>query len=799
MGELRFSGLTSGIDTAALVEQLMNVESRRLATYKVSKMNFEDQTTALDQLRSMIVALKTAAVDLSDINNMQIYAANSSNKDILNVTASSQANAGSHSVAVNQLATAETWIQNTATFNYKTDYVGGGDFIYTYHNQQRIITAVENETTLQDLVNLINNDEDNPGVTASLLYQGGKYHLMLSGQETGEDYQISIDASSTEIWKPDTSQPDGTFTADQANAALATKITNLDQFSGTLGASDKIIISGKNHDGVTLPDTELTVTENTTLAHLVDAINEHFDGAATARLENGQIWLTDNTCGTSGLEISLSFSGNAALDLPTMAVSTEGGGTAESLASLASASFIETQNANNAKVKIDGFPSGAANEIQTLSITGGTPTTGTFRLTLNGQTTDAIEYDASAADIQAALLALSGMEVGDVVVSGDDLPAGNITVEFAGNLAGTDITKMTVSDNGTMDAGVVSIVETTKGNDGWIHRNSNNITDALDGITLYLQDVTETDDPVKITVTRNIATISKKIQNMVTGYNALMDELEAKTGYNDETKKMGILSRDVAASYLKTQARSPFTTIASGFLESFDPFVQASDIGITVDGAGKLEFDTDTFNDAIDEDYDAVLEMLGAAKSGNSSHSAVQFYSASDKYTTAGIYHVKIEVDENDQIISAKIKLSDETEYRDAASWNGNIISFNSTFDGSGNTAYPEHSLQLRVDLEEGVYGTDENPVIIRVKQGIFGELEDTLTDLLKTDGRFDISVGTIEDKISRMDDKIEKEEARLEKVEQRLVEKFARLEKILTTTQQQMSAVNAMVSQYFA
>ena len=794
MGELRFSGLSSGIDTTALVQQLMNIESRRLATYQVDQMNYEKQTTALDELRTKINALKSAAAGLSDIDNMQIYTASSSNKDILNATASSEANTGSHSVAVDQLASAETWIQNTSTFNYTTDYVGGGNFIYSYNNQQRIITSVENETTLEDFVNLINNDENNPGVTASLLYQGGKYHLMLNGQETGEDYQISIDASSTEMWKPDSSQPNSTFTNSEANASLSTKITDLDQFSGTLGASDLITISGKNHAGSSLPDTELTVTENTTLGHLIDAINEHYDGTAVARLENGQIWLTDTTTGTSGLEMSLSFSGDATLDLPTMAVSTEGGSTSESLASLGSASFIQTQNANNAKVKIDGFPFGTTNEVQTLSITGGVPTTGTFRLTLNGETTGTIAYNASAADLQAALEALSGIEVGDVSVTGSDLPTGDIAIEFTGNLAGIDITKMTVSDDSSMDAGIISVGETTKGSDGWIHRNSNNINDALSGVTLSLSDVTEEDSPITVTVSRNTGTISKKIQTMVSAYNGLIDDLKTKTEYDSEAKKMGILSRDIAASFLKNQAKSPFTTIANGFIESIDKFVQASDLGITLDGTGKLEFDTEAFESAIGENYKAVLEMLGAAKSGNSSSTNVQFYGSSDKYTTAGIYHVKVEVDASNEIISAKIKLSTESEYRDAGSWDGNIISFDNSYDTNGNPTYPEHSLQLTVDLVEGTYGTDENPVVIRVKQGIFGALEETLTNLVETDGLLDISDETIEEKISRIKERIEKEEIRLEKAEDRLTRKYARLEKILTTMQQQMGAVSAML-----
>ena len=794
MGELRFSGLSSGIDTTALVKQLMTVESRRLAEYQVSKMNYEKQTTALTDLRAKINALKSAASSLSDIDTMQIYTASSSNKDILTPTVSSTANTGSHSVDIDQLATTETWIQNTSSFSYKTDYVGGGSFIYTYNNQQRIITAVENETTLEDFVKLINNDENNPGVTASLLYQGGKYHLMLSGQETGEDYQISIDASSTEIW-----QADSAFTSSDTNTTWSTKIVDLDQFSGTLGVSDKITVSGKNHAGSSLADTDLTITENTTVGHLIDVINEHYDGTAIARLENGQIVLTDTTSGASAMEISLSFSGEATLDLPAMAVSTEGGATSESLASINSAAFIETQNANNSKIKIDGYPSETTNEIQTLSITGGTPTTGTFKLTLKGETTAAIAYNATAAEIQAALEALSGVEAGDVLASGSDLPSGEIAFEFAGNLAGMDITKMTVSDDSGMDAGVISIAETTKGNDSWIHRNSNTIIDVLEGVSLSLSDVTDEGDPVIVTISRNVSTISKKIQAMVSAYNGLIDDLKTKTEYDAETKKMGLLSRDFTATFLKAQAKSPFSGIASGFIESINKFVQATDIGLSIDGHGNLEFDSEAFDDAISENYKSVLELLGAAKSGSSSNSAVQFYGASDKYTTAGIYNVKIEVNASNEIVSAKIKLSTETEYRDAASWDGNIITFDNSFDDNGTPENPEHSLQLKVDLAEGTYGTDANPVIIQVKQGIFGSLEDTLAELLKTDGQMDISAEAIEEKISRMEDKIEKEEDRLERVEDRLTQKYARLEKILTAMQQQMASASSIFSASFS
>jgi len=798
MGELRLPGLLTGIDTAALIEQLMIVNSRRLAIYKVQKMDYEGKTTAINELRTLVSSLNSAVSALSDAEKLEIFTVSSSDSDILTASASSDANSGSHSIEIDQLATGETWIQDTSTFNYETDYVltddSDGVFIYSYNNKERTITAVKNETTLEDFVNLINNDEDNPGVAASLLYQGGKYHLMLSGQETGEDYQISINTSSTELWKPDTSHSNHTFTDDSINAGLSTKITELDQFSGTLVGDEKITITGENHSGTDLPNKELSITANTTVGHLIDAINEQFDGVATASLENGQIWLTDRTCGSSGLEISLSWAGTANLGLPTMAVSTEGGGTTESLSSLSSSSFIETQDAQSSKIKIDGYPSSTVNEVQTISFVTGTPTTGTFKLTLNGETTAAINFDAPATgvgSIQEALEALASVSAGDVVCAdvGAGLPTESVTVTFQGNLAGMDITQMTVSEDSSLDAGVVSVVETTKGNDGWLDKNSNSVTDALTGITLNLHDVTEVDTPIGITVTRNTATIASRVQTMVSAYNTLITALKEKTEYDAETKKMGILSNDIAVSFIKTQAHAPFIGIVDGFVDTIDSFVQASDIGISIDGTGMMEFDQDDFNDAINEDFMDVIELLGATKSGNSSSTIIQFYNASDKYTTAGTYDIEVDIADS-AITDVRIKLSSESTWRDDATWPNNLVTGNSTFDDYGDPLYPENGLQLTVDPNQtdGTYTATVN-----VKQGMAGALEDLLEEILEANGRLDISKDIVEDRITDIEWTIKREEERLEMIETRLIEKFARLEKTLATLQQQMGAVGVV------
>src|ERR1044072_3614011 len=64
---------------------------------------------------------------------------------------------------------------------------------------------------------------------------------------------------------------------------------------------------------------------------------------------------------------------------------------------------------------------GQASEAQTVTITG-TPTGGTFTLTLSGETTAGIAYNATAAAVESALEALPSLAAADVTVTGGPGP-----------------------------------------------------------------------------------------------------------------------------------------------------------------------------------------------------------------------------------------------------------------------------------------------------------------------------------------------------------------------------------------
>jgi hypothetical protein len=109
------------------------------------------------------------------------------------------------------------------------------------------------------------------------------------------------------------------------------------------------------------------------------------------------------------------------------------------------------------------------NEIQTLTITG-TPTGGSVTLSFTNpatgvvETTAAIAYNATAATVKTALVALNAFESGDLTVGGGALPGTPITVTFTGRYAGRPVNDLSVTASltgGTTPA--ASIAESTPG------------------------------------------------------------------------------------------------------------------------------------------------------------------------------------------------------------------------------------------------------------------------------------------------------------------------------------------------
>lgn len=103
---------------------------------------------------------------------------------------------------------------------------------------------------------------------------------------------------------------------------------------------------------------------------------------------------------------------------------------------------------------------GNTSEVQSVTITG-SPTGGTFTLTLDGETTAAIAYNAAASAVQTALEGLSNVSPGDVTVTGS--AGGPYTVTFAGARAGANVPAMTATGSLTGGSSPAVAVATPTG------------------------------------------------------------------------------------------------------------------------------------------------------------------------------------------------------------------------------------------------------------------------------------------------------------------------------------------------
>ncbi len=200
MSTISLSGLQTGIDTDAIVQQLVSASSGTLNRLRVRRTEWTAKQDAFGTLRTRLDALQTAVEDIRTTADLRAYTTTSNDTDSLTLEAGPGAGEGAHDVVINRLASAERQVHDGQA-DLET-LVGEGAFVYTYNGTTRTVQTTA-ETTLEDLRDLINNDAGNPGVTASLLeYDAGAgqvYHLVLGGNDTGADYAVTIEDAQTTL------------------------------------------------------------------------------------------------------------------------------------------------------------------------------------------------------------------------------------------------------------------------------------------------------------------------------------------------------------------------------------------------------------------------------------------------------------------------------------------------------------------------------------------------------------------------------------------------------------------------
>ena len=184
-----FSGLASGLDTAAILEQLVALERRPIQRLQQKQADLRSMASRVDGLRGRLTSLLDAARELGDRDNVLAAKASSSDESIVKASTRGEAAVGTFALEVTQLAQAEKTVSNGFAARDQTGLFGTGTLDVTIGGTTTSIT-VDSTDTLDTLADKITQQVD--GVSASVVYDGSSYRLLVAGEKTGADQAIDF-------------------------------------------------------------------------------------------------------------------------------------------------------------------------------------------------------------------------------------------------------------------------------------------------------------------------------------------------------------------------------------------------------------------------------------------------------------------------------------------------------------------------------------------------------------------------------------------------------------------------------
>jgi flagellar hook-associated protein 2 len=652
------SGLQSNIDTSVFVQAEMATEQARLGRLQAQKSGYQSKLSALDDISGPMKDLMELVEKMRSIQDVSHVSADSSDSTVVRAVATAGATEGSHDILINQLARAakmiqggvtptETWTHSQGVVSadaayFTADQISGasGDnykFVFQFGTEAQVAVDLSaydaTGITLNQLVSEINAAAGYSA--ASAVVDGASYKLRLAAQNAGSGHDLAI-------------------TGDHSVALLDATADFVQTADGGTG-SDAVVGAGQfvyTYNGVTRT---ITTGAGTNLGQLRDLINN--DGGnpgVSASILDYQ--------GATGGRHHLVLTGKSTGG--DYGVTVEAGTT---VAGFGAAGWTETQAAQNAQIRVDGYPAG-----------------------------------------------------------------------------------------------------------DWIETAGNVVTDVLPGVALTLYKANAASGATGITLSRSVNELKTDLQNLVNIYTGIDKRIVKHAGYDAKTDTAGVLIGDSSLNLLEGSIRKALTTTPPGFDPGQDAFTLASQIGITIDRYGAMTLDTAVLDDAIAEDYDAVLKLVGAMGMGATGSNFVQFNSSGEA-TTAGTYDLKVEYDAAGTITAAYFRTAGEgdDDWRSA------------TVDGStiiGATGKPEQWLQVTASADPAHLGEAYTLTTeVRAVRGLGGALYDVMNGILdETTGAVAVKRQRYDDAMSQLDTRIQREQDVLAQKEAAIKAKYARMEATL-------------------
>lgn len=192
MSGLGLGGLTSGMDTDAMIKKILDLDNKKILSQQMKKAQVEAKQEAWKQVRNSLSTLRSKLDAIRLAGTFSARSATLSDPSVASVTVGSGASTTTHSLSVEQLATYHV----VAGKNYSSanDTLGYGSDVTLKVNGKTI--EVKTSDTLNSLKDKINNTPD-IGVKVDVVKvpvgADIKYRLVLSSTKQGSAGEITLE------------------------------------------------------------------------------------------------------------------------------------------------------------------------------------------------------------------------------------------------------------------------------------------------------------------------------------------------------------------------------------------------------------------------------------------------------------------------------------------------------------------------------------------------------------------------------------------------------------------------------
>jgi len=246
--------------------------------------------------------------------------------------------------------------------------------------------------------------------------------------------------------------------------------------------------------------------------------------------------------------------------------------------------------------------------------------TGILSINIGGVDTDIIiEEGQDTLEGIAAAINSSGAEVSaSVVDDGSNTP---YRLVLTGKDTGED-NAITLDSSGLVGGGqslTFSNLQTAsdahfKLNNLDMQRGSNEISNALPGLSFTLTGETELNSPVTINVEKDLESIKEKFTEFVSAYNTVAEFVNNHNTYSTATESGGLLMGDSLLSLVQSKLQ---TTMLINWDENKGDVQLLTHLGINFENNGILELDETELTTALSDNFDDVVTMFSDSGLGD--------------------------------------------------------------------------------------------------------------------------------------------------------------------------------------